>query len=86
MATVNVNFRLDKEVKEEMEKACEDMGLTMSAAFTIFATTVVRERRIPFAVTADPFYSEANMHYLDQKMSAYKNGTLNTSEHGLMDE
>ncbi|WP_270208748.1 hypothetical protein [Parasutterella excrementihominis] len=30
----------------------------MTAAFTIFAKTVTREKRIPFEVSADPFYSE----------------------------
>lgn len=34
---VNVNFRLDEDVKKSMEQACADMGLSMSAAFTIFA-------------------------------------------------
>lgn len=34
--TVNVNFRLDEDVKKSMEQACANMGLSMSAAFTIF--------------------------------------------------
>ena len=53
--TVNVNFKLDSDVKKSMERACADMGLSMSAAFTIFAKKVGRERRIPFEVSADPF-------------------------------
>lgn len=62
--TVNVNFKLDANVKRSMEQACADMGLSMSAAFTIFAKKVGRERRIPFEVSADPFYSESNMAHL----------------------
>ena len=38
--TVNVNFKLDPEVKKRMEKACSDMGLSMSAAFTICTTKI----------------------------------------------
>lgn len=53
--TVNVNFKLDAEVKKNMEQACADMGLSMSAAFTVFAKKVGRERRIPFEISA---YSE----------------------------
>ena len=34
--TVNVNFKLDADVKKSMKTACSDMGLSMSAAFTIF--------------------------------------------------
>ena len=38
--TVNVNFRMDEEDKKKMEQACNDMGLSMTAAFTIFAKKV----------------------------------------------
>lgn len=53
MASTMVNFRLDNDVKTNMEKACKEMGLSMTAAFTIFATKVAREHRIPFEVTAE---------------------------------
>lgn len=54
MATSVVNFRLEEETKKDMEEICEQMGISMSAAFTIFAKAVVRERRIPFEVKAEP--------------------------------
>lgn len=53
MASVNVNFRLDENVKKEMEEACHDMGMSMTTAFTIFAKRVSRERKIPFEVSAE---------------------------------
>ena len=84
--TVSVNFKLDYDVKKSMEQACADMGLSMSAAFTIFAKTVGRERRIPFEVSADPFYSGANIHYLENKMEDYKAGRLQTAEHELIED
>ena len=58
---VNVNFRLDEDVKRNMEQVCSELGLTISAAFTIFAKKVSREKRIPFELSVDPFYSEENM-------------------------
>lgn len=72
--TVNVNFKLDEDVKKKMESACSDMGLTLSAAFTIFAKKVSRERRIPFEVSADPFYSEKNMSHLLRGIEALNSG------------
>ena len=51
---------------------CNDMGLSMTAAFTIFAKTVTREKRIPFEVSADPFYSESNLKHL-QRVAAELN-------------
>lgn len=83
---VNVNFKLDADVKKRMERACADMGISMSTAFTIFAKKVGNERRIPFEVSADPFYSESNMRYLEQKMADYKAGRLQFAEHELIEE
>nr|DAN97682.1 MAG TPA: addiction module antitoxin [Caudoviricetes sp.] len=83
---VNVNFRMDEDLKKSMEQVCNDMGLTMTAAFTIFAKKVSREKRIPFEVSADPFYSESNIRYLEQKMEDYKAGKLKFAEHELIEE
>ena len=58
---VNVNFRLDEDVKRNMEQVCSELGLTISAAFTIFAKKVSREKGIPLELSVDPFYSEENM-------------------------
>lgn len=67
--TVNVNFKLDADVKKGMETACADMGLSMSAAFTIFARTVSREKRIPFEVSAVPttrYYPQTEEELLER--------------------
>ena len=52
---------------------CNDMGLSMTAAFTIFAKTVTREKRIPFEVSADPFYSE-NLKHLQRVVAELNAG------------
>jgi DNA-damage-inducible protein J len=80
---VNVNFKLDSDVKKKMESACADMGLSMSAAFTIFAKKVGRERRIPFEVSADSFYSDSNIRYLETILQDIKNGKAHFAEHEL---
>ncbi len=71
---VNVNFRMDAELKKNMEAVCSEMGLSMTAAFTIFAKTVSRERRIPFEVMADPFYSDSNMAHLRRGINSLNAG------------
>lgn len=43
---------MDADLKRQFEDFCADMGLTMSAAFNIFARKVVREYRIPFEIGA----------------------------------
>lgn len=66
---VNVNFKLDADVKKSMEQACSELGLSMSAAFTVFAKKVGREKRIPFEISVDPFYSEENMARLRKSIA-----------------
>ena len=50
--TTQVSFRIDEDVKRSAERALDEMGLTMSAAITVFLTKVARERRIPFEISA----------------------------------
>lgn len=83
--TVNVNFKLDEDIKKSMEKVCSDMGLSMSAAFTIFAKKVSRERRIPFEVNADPFYSKENIRYLENIIKDIKTDKAHFEEHDLIE-
>lgn len=82
---VNVNFRMDSDLKKSMEEVCSEMGLSMTTAFTIFAKTVSRERRIPFEVSADPFYSESNMKHLRQVIHDIDSGKAKLTEHNLLE-
>lgn len=86
MAQATVNFRIDEELKKGMEQTCKEMGLSMTTAFTIFATKVSKERRIPFEVAADPdpFYSKANMDRLLTAIADAKAGR-NMTEHELIE-
>ena len=85
-STVNVNFRLDEDVKKNMEAVCNELGLSMSAAFTVFAKKVAREKRIPFELSVDPFYSESTIRYLEKKREDYKAGRLKLAEHDLLED
>nr|WP_314758193.1 type II toxin-antitoxin system RelB/DinJ family antitoxin [uncultured Lachnoanaerobaculum sp.] len=82
--TVNVNFRLDEADKKRMENVCNELGLSMSAAFTIFAKKVGREHRIPFEISVDPFYSESNVAHLRRGVAALNAGL--GVEHDIIEE
>ena len=86
--SVSVNFRMDAELKANVEDIFQKMGMTLSTALTIFCKKMEQERRIPFEITADadPFYSESNIRYLEKKMADYKAGRLKLAEHELLDE
>lgn len=82
---MNVSVRMENETKKEFEKFCKDVGLSISAAFNIFAKKVVRERKIPFDISdEDPFYSAENQERLAQRIADMKNG-VNCSEHELIE-
>ena len=70
-----------------MEQTCREMGLSMTAAFTIFAAKVTKEKRIPFDITVepDPFYSEANMNRLRMAIADVKSGKAKLTEHELVE-
>ena len=86
MAQAMINFRIDENIKKEMEKICREMGMSMTTAFTIFATKVTKEKRIPFEITADPFYSESNMKYLEKVITDIESGKAKLMEHDLIEE
>lgn len=80
-----INLRVDDEVKKNAEGVFDEIGISLSAAINIYLKKVARERRIPFELTADPFYSEGNIKYLEQKFQAYKDNKLNLLEKELID-
>lgn len=81
-----VNFRIDEDIKTNAEAALKEMGLNMSSAITMFLTKVAREKRIPFEVNADPFYSAENMLELRNRIENINNGTSVLSEHKLIED
>lgn len=75
MAQANVNIRMDEETKVAFDKFCNEIGLSGSAAFNIFAKTVVREQRIPFELSIEKPNAEtlaAMREYDDMKSDPRK--------------
>ena len=58
----------------------------MSAAINIFLKKIAREKRIPFELSADPFYSESNVKYLEEIINDIKSGKAHFAEHNLIEE
>lgn len=80
-----VNFRIEDDVKANAEAALKEMGLNMSTAITMFLVKVGRERRIPFEISADPFYSAENITELERRVQSIKNGAATLKEHELIE-
>ena len=81
MAQATFSVRMEDGLKKEFDNLCSDFGMSMSTAITVFAKAVVRERKIPFEITAsEPFYSETNQKYIMESIEAYRGGNLTKHE------
>lgn len=76
MAQTLVNIRMDEELKKNMDKTCQELGINMTTAFIILAKKMTREKRIPFDVSIDPFYSDSNEKALINSMEQLKQGKV----------
>ena len=51
MSQTNINIRMDENLKQQFDNLCNELGLNMTTAFTIFAKAMVRQQKIPFEVS-----------------------------------
>ena len=76
MAQATFSVRMDEDLKRNFDNVCNELGMTMSTAIMIFAKKVTREKRIPFDVSVDPFYSETNLSALKKSMEQAAGGKV----------
>jgi len=60
---------MDDTLKKDFDAVCNDLGLSMTTAITMLAKKMTREKRLPFEVSIDPFYSEENMARLRRSIA-----------------
>lgn len=79
-----ITVRVDSSLKAEADIICNEMGLSISSAVTIFIKRLVSERAIPFRVAApDHFYSEENRRHLNAAIERMNHS--HGKEHELID-
>lgn len=52
MEMSSITFRIEKQMKQQLESVCKKIGLTPSSALNVFAAAMIKEQGIPFPVTA----------------------------------
>ncbi len=80
-----ISLRVDDDVKRSAERTLDDIGMSMSTAINIFLKAVVRENRIPFELSADPFYSKENITELERRVANIRSGKSTLKEHELIE-
>jgi len=73
MPQTNINIRMDEDLKNQFNTLCMDLGLTMTAAFSVFAKAAVRQKKIPFELTtvAAPLNSGTGDRQIEAGMWAF---------------
>ena len=69
MAQTTVSVRMDDALKRDFDEVCNELGLSMTTAITMLAKKMTREKRLPFEVSVDPFYSDENMARLRKSIA-----------------
>lgn len=69
MAQTTVSVRMDDTLKRDFDTVCNELGLSMTTAITMLAKKMTREKRLPFDVSIDPFYSDENMARLRRSIA-----------------
>lgn len=80
-----ISLRVDDDVKRRAEQVCADIGMSLSTAVNIYLKKLGRENRIPFEVSADPFYSKENMIELERRVADIRSGKSILKEHDLIE-
>ena len=74
MASTTITIRMDEELKKQAETLFDEIGMDMNTAVTAFIKTAVRQQKIPFELSADPFYSETNQARLRDAIRGPESG------------
>jgi len=69
-----ITLRVDEHIKETAETMLEELGLNMTTYLNMSLKAFVRENQIPFALSVDPFYSEANQSRLRKAVADVESG------------
>lgn len=54
MALTNVTIHMDEDLKRQADEVLGEIGMSFTTAVNVFMRQVVRERRIPFEISARP--------------------------------
>ena len=69
MSQTTVSVRMDDALKKDFDSVCNELGLSMTTAITMLAKKMTREKRLPFEVSIDTFYSDKNMERLRESIA-----------------
>ena len=75
-----VSLRFEDGMKRELDEMCSEMGMNLTTFFMVYAKRALRDRKIPFDITApaDPFYTKTNLEQIKKAAAQVKSGKIVT--------
>ena len=75
-----VSLRLEDSMKKDLDEMCSEMGMNITTFFMVYAKRALRDRKIPFDISApiDPFYSKSNMSQIEKAAAQVEAGKVVT--------
>ena len=75
-----VSLRFEDGMKRELDEMCSEMGMNLTTFFMVYAKRALRDRKIPFDITAptDPFYTKTNLKQIEKAAEQVKCGKIVT--------
>lgn len=78
-----VTLRFDDATKKELDEMVEEMGMNLTTFFTIYAKRALRDRKIPFEISAPAMLSRS---VVEQKLDEADRFAASTEERYTADE
>lgn len=78
-----VTLRFDDATKKELDEMVEEMGMNLTTFFTIYAKRALRDRKIPFEISAP---AALNRSVIEQKLDEADRFAEATEERYTADE
>jgi DNA-damage-inducible protein J len=74
---INVNIRMDRDIKERADNLFTDLGFNLTTAVNTFVRQCLREQGIPFQIkTHDNYFDAANMKRLLESKHQIEQGKV----------
>lgn len=89
MGQSTISIRVDEKLKKSFDELCNAIGLSNSAAMTIFMKAAVREQRIPFELrteSEDEIRAKGLAAFYKMREIAQENGTAGMSLEEINEE
>lgn len=82
MEQATFSVRMEKSLKKQFDELCKDFGMSPTTAINVFASTVVKQRKIPFEISSSDIAitrKDALNVFSALRMQAVKNGVSDMS-------